>query len=117
MHCRILLNIISHQPEAARRSHWARHWVCAIDVMELLAAESALTHDVGKLVARGDREGTMDNINVTLKRDCLELMGDHYRPGEQWAVHDIQLMHIYEVSRCIRKFTLFHHGAIHTLSS
>ena len=80
----ILLRMISLQPEAVRRSYWARHWACAIDVMELLAAEAAFTHSVDGLIAGGEPlKGIMDSMNVKLKDFVLKLMGDQYRPGEQ----------------------------------
>ena len=54
-------------------------------MLELLAAESASTHDVGRLPAEGDREDVLDiiDINVQLKDIVVELMFDErYRPGE-----------------------------------
>ena len=50
--CFILLTMIDVQPDAVRQSYWARHWACAIDMLELLAAESAYTHAGGRLLRR-----------------------------------------------------------------
>ena len=71
-----------NQPEAVRRSHWARHWACAIDVLELLAAESAFTHVVGSLFVEEGKVPVMDYLNSTLKDFVFQLMCDQYRPGE-----------------------------------
>ena len=68
----MLLIVISRQPEAVRRSFWARHWACAIDVLELLATESALIHDVSRL----------GHDNVRLLEFAFKLMEEQYRPGE-----------------------------------
>ena len=72
----MLLIVISRQPEAVRQSHWARHWACAIDVLELLAAESVFTHDVHRLGCH----------NAKLMELVFKLMEDQYRPGENWAL-------------------------------
>ena len=80
--CLILLSIINNQPESVRRSYCARHWACFVDVLEVLAAESALPHAVGSLVA--EREKTLiDSLNVSLKDTVFDLM-DHRQhwPGE-----------------------------------
>ena len=74
-----MLSLISFQPEVVRRSYWARHWACAVDVLELLAAKSAFTRAGGRLVAEVEGE---DIIDVALKDYVLELMGTWYWPGE-----------------------------------
>ena len=78
--------MIVHQPEAVRRSHWARHWACAIDVLMLLAAESAFTHVVGRIFSTGGSVPVVDNVNSTLKDMVFQLMGDKYRPGERYTI-------------------------------
>ena len=84
--CHLLLTMIGLQPDAVRRSHWARHWACAVNVLELLAAESAFTYSGGRLVAEGAGEVMMYETNITLKDNVVKLMGDQYRPGEHRAV-------------------------------
>ena len=89
--CLILLNMIILQPEAVQWSHWARHWACAVDVLELLAAESAFTRATARIVEEGDRElvmGVMDDTDVKLKDAVFKLMDDQYRPGEQYKLSE-----------------------------
>ena len=91
--------MIDNQPEAVRRSHWARHWACAVDVLQLLAAESAFTRAAGRIAEEGDQReitmGVLDGTSVMgvlggtdfkLKDIVFKLMGDQYRPGEQYKL-------------------------------
>ena len=80
-----LLCFFTLQPEAVRKSYWARHWACAVDVLELLAAESAFTHDVNHVVLAEGAEPNVGTVNVMLKDFVFKLMGDQeYWPGEQY---------------------------------
>ena len=61
-------------------SYWARHWACAVDVLELLSTEAACT--VG-----GDQGITGLSPNDTfgrLKGVLLKLISVQYRPGGQY---------------------------------
>ena len=69
--------MIKLQPEAVRQSYLARHWVCAIDGLELLAAESAFSHNVGRHVVDGDE---MEIVGARLKDVVLQLTDNKYRP-------------------------------------
>ena len=84
--CLVLFSMLSLQPEAVRRSYWARHWACAVDVLELLAAESASARKEGRPVVIGGREDIMDNMKVTntaLKYIIVKLMTEQYIPSKQ----------------------------------
>ena len=39
--CFNLLNLLHGQPMAIKKSHWARHWACAVDIFELLTTNVA----------------------------------------------------------------------------
>ena len=84
--------MMSRQPEAVLRSYWARHWACAVDVLELLAVESAFSHTVvGRHVAEGGREDFWENfwhstdaddVNAMLRDYVVKLMDSLHSPGE-----------------------------------
>ena len=82
--------MLSLQPEPVRRSHWARHLACAVDVLELLAAEFAFTHDEGRPASTvGGQEDIMENLmdtNIALKDIIVKLMTAQYKPGEQFML-------------------------------
>ena len=94
--CLLLLNLVSLQPEAVRQSHWARHWACAVDVLELLAVESAFTRAAGRIAEEGDRElvmGVIDDTDIKLKDTAFKLMVDSYRPGESGGTYRVSSTH------------------------
>ena len=88
--CLVLLILMDRQPEAVRRSYWARHWACAIDVLELLAVESDFTHDVGNL----------EHDNVSLMEFAFKLMVEQYRPGEEWALYNGGIVYGTHITHC-----------------
>ena len=95
----LLINMISLQPEAVRRSFWARHWACAIDVLELLAAESAFTSP-----EEGGRADVKENGNEALADIVFELMSSQYRPGERYTSacpHRTSFAAIFKIVACI----------------
>ena len=75
-----MASILRDQPEAVLRSHWARHWACAVDVMELLSTEAALTPNWEQDVA-GEAEETAFG---TVKGLLVPLISEKYRPGGQY---------------------------------
>lgn len=82
--------MFSLQPGAVRLSYWARHWACAVDVLELLVTESST---LGRPVAEG--EVVMKAMDVMLKDSVVKLMGEQYRPGEHSTVqHGITTVHV-----------------------
>ena len=92
--CLVLFSLLSLQPEAVRRSHWARHWACAVDVLELLAAESCYTsgnasaviRDEGHPASTGGREDNLTATNAALKDIIVKLMAVQYVSGKQYVL-------------------------------
>ena len=86
--CYCLTSILQEQPEAVLRPYWARHWACAVDVMELLSTEAALVSGGGDQggeascedqveIAREDYEQTFGSAEDRL----VQLISEQYRPG------------------------------------
>ena len=83
--CLTLLGIIAYQHVGVRRSHWARHWACAMDVLELIAAESAADDALvaGCLDVTVAREIIADIVaNELLKEYVVQLTAHQYNPGD-----------------------------------
>ena len=73
--------------ESVRGSHRARHWACAMDVLELIAAESAagsaLVAGCLDVTAAARREIIADLLaNELLKNYIVQLTAHQYSPGE-----------------------------------
>ena len=81
--CYCLTSILREQPEAVRSSYWARHWACAVDVMELLSTEAALLMSGG-----GDQGGISseeaEQIFGSAEGQLVQLINEQYRPGGQY---------------------------------
>ena len=77
-----MISILQDLPEAVLRSYWARHWACAVDVMELLSTEAALLPgEVESLAVEASDKRFSD-----LKYGLVKLINEQYRPGGQYYI-------------------------------
>ena len=87
--CYSLISILRDQPEAVLRSYWARHWACAVDVLELLSTEAALRPD-------GDLHGSSESAEKafgSVKGELVLLISEQYKPGGQYRRNLIYFSH------------------------
>ena len=79
-----MASILRDQPEAVLRSHWARHWACAVDVLELLSTEAALlpSGDTGD-AAGAETELTFGDVTEVL----VVLISEQYASGGLYMPH------------------------------
>ena len=75
-----MISILRDQPEAVRCSHWARHWACSVDVLELLSTEAALLPGGYCGVANRAAEETFGPAKGVL----VQLISEQYKPGGQY---------------------------------
>ena len=86
-----MISILQEQPEAVLRPYWARHWACAVDVMELLSTEAAFQPGGLESLA----SDTTDKTFRHLKHGLLKLINEQYRPGGQYIpLCDIGLLQL-----------------------
>ena len=81
--CISLLVLIHKQEATVLRTHWARHFACALDVFDLLTAEFLRA---GVAEAALGPPGTAAGFTF-VKQKLSELMSDRHRSGEPESPH------------------------------
>ena len=65
------------------RSYWARHWACAVDVMEMLSIEAAFCPSREQDVAGAE---VAEKAFGTVKALLVQLISEQYIPGGQYRM-------------------------------
>ena len=105
--CSGLLTILRDQPEAVLRSYWARHWACAVDVLEMMTVTEAkrvsgvdrndevMTGAEATRAPEADRD--KEKMFGAIKHMLVQLISEQYRPGGQYREvhdrHDLLVLH------------------------
>ena len=81
-----MTSILREQPEAVRRTYWARHWACAVDVMELVSTEAASAPggDQGGLASEGAEKVFDPDELLHWHRQLVQIINEQYMPGGQY---------------------------------